>query len=131
LLAAALVTWLVRRRRAALPMAAPAVPALEPDVEAKRALEALIASGKLARGELRAFYIELTAIAKRYLERRLDAPIAEMTSAEMVAHLREHPLAIDLAPLLRDLSGAADRIKFAKGQGVIEEAERHLARRAR
>jgi len=127
LLAAALVTWLVRRRRAALPIAAAAVPALEPDVEAKRALEALIGSGKLARGELRPFYIELTLVAKRYLERRLEAPIVEMTSAEMLAHLRENAHAVDLAPLLRDLSGAADRIKFAKGQGVIEVAERHLA----
>jgi len=28
---------------------------------------------------------------------------------------------------MRDLSGAADQIKFARGSGLQEEAERHLA----
>jgi hypothetical protein len=32
-----------------------------------------------------------------------------------------------MGPLLRDLSGAADRIKFAQGSGAIEEGERHLS----
>ena len=29
--------------------------------------------------------------------------------------------------MVRDLAEAADRIKFAKGQGLSQEAERHLA----
>ena len=33
----------------------------------------------------------------------------------------------DLLPVVRDLAEAADRIKFAKGQGLAQEAERHLA----
>src|SRR5439155_24938681 len=73
------------------------------------------------------FYIELTLIAKRYLERRLQAPIVEMTTAEMLSHLRATPVGADLAPTLRDLAGAADQIKFARGQGLTEEAERHLS----
>jgi hypothetical protein len=97
-----------------------------PDEEARRALDALAAAGRLGRGEYRGFYIDLTAIAKRYLERRLDAPIVEMTTAEMLAHLRHVPHTSEMGPLLRDLSGAADRIKFAQGSGAIEEGERHL-----
>jgi len=126
-LLAALILRLVLRRR--LRVAAPAVttPALGPEQEARRALEALAASDRLARGEYRAFYIELTAIAKRYLERRMQAPIAEMTTAEMLAHLRASAHTAEMAPLLRDLSGAADQIKFARGRGAVEEAERHLA----
>jgi hypothetical protein len=126
-LVAALIAWLVKRRRPAEREAPAPVATLAPDEEARRALEALAASGRLARGEYRPYYIALTAIAKRYLERRLEAPIVEMTTAEMLAHLRANPLGADMAPLLRDLSGAADRIKFARGQAVAEEAERHMA----
>ena len=125
--AAALVLWLVRRRRKAeAPRAAP-VPELAADTEALRALEALLASGLLSRGEYRPFYIQLAAVAKRYLERRLGAPILEMTTAETLAFLRGHPHGGDLLPVVRDLAEAADRIKFAKGQGLAQEAERHLA----
>ena len=125
-LALALAVWLWwRRRRRAAPVAAP-IPEMSPDQEARLALDALAASGRLGRGEFRAFYIELTVIAKRYLERRLAAPILEMTTSEMLAFLRQQALTSAMGPLLRDLSGAADRIKFARGSGLAEEAERHL-----
>src|SRR6185295_13567326 len=100
------------RRKRATPATPTTVPALAPDEEAQRALAALLASGRLARGEYRPFYIELTAIAKRYLERRTGAPVVEMTSAEMLAHLRSSPHAALLAAPMRDLAGAADQIKF-------------------
>ena len=127
LLVGALVWWIARRRRREVPALVAAEPSIAPEDEARRALEALAASGRLARAEYRPFYIDLTAIAKRYLERRLGAPIVEMTTAEMLAHLRSDARGADLAPTLRDLSGAADQIKFARGSGLVEEAERHLA----
>jgi hypothetical protein len=128
LLLGALAWWIVVRSRRKAPLvAAPAAPPLDPAEEARRALEALVASGQLSRGEHRLFYIDLTTIAKRYLERRLGAPIVEMTTTEMLAHLRADRLGADLAPTLRDLSGAADQIKFARGRGLLDEAERHLA----
>jgi len=123
----ALGFWLWRLRRKAAAPAIPALPKIAPDAEALRALERLVASGALVRGEMRPFYIALTAIAKRYLERRLGAPVQEMTSAEMVAFLRDHPIAGELALPLRDLSSAADGVKFARGAGLVPEAERHLA----
>jgi hypothetical protein len=126
-LAAALVWWLVSRRKRAPTTLAPPAPGLEPDLEALRALDQLVASGRVARGEYRLFYIELTAIVKRYLERRLEAPIVEMTTAEMLARLRATPQAADMAATLRDLAGAADQIKFARQSGLGDEAERHLA----
>jgi hypothetical protein len=126
-LAAALVVWLVRRRRKAESPPAVPVPELPADAEALRALDALLASGLLSRGEYRPFYIQLAAVAKRYLERRLRAPILEMTSAETLAFLRSHPRGGELLPVVRDLAEVADRIKFAKGHGLAPEAERHLA----
>jgi hypothetical protein len=126
-LAAALVTWLVRRRRKAeVPRVLPA-PELPADVEALLSLDALAASGLASRGAFREFYIRLTEIAKRYLERRLGAPVLEMTTAETLAFLRGHAHGGDLLPAVRDLAEAADRIKFAKGEGLAGEAERHLA----
>jgi hypothetical protein len=122
-----LAAWLwIRRRRRAAPVS-PAAPPLAPDAEARAALAALAASDLLGREEFRPFYIALTAIAKRYLERRLEAPILEMTTAEMLHHLRQSPHTGTMGPLLRDLSGAADQIKFARGEGVADEAARHLA----
>jgi hypothetical protein len=127
LLLGALALWLIRRRRHVAQRSAPSVAAEPPDVEALRALDTLAAEGLPGRGELRPFYIRLTAIAKRYLERRLGAPVLEMTSAETLAFLRAHPHAGELLSVVRDLAEAADRIKFAKGQGLGPEAERHLA----
>jgi hypothetical protein len=126
-LLAVLVTLAVRRRRRArAPLLAPQ-PEVSPDVEALHALDALAGEALPARGELRLFYIRLSAIAKRYLERRLTAPVLEMTSAETLAFLRGHPHGAELLPVVRDLAEAADRIKFAKGQGLVPEAERHIA----
>ena len=126
-LAAALVAWLVRRRRRREAPPAVAVPELPPDAEALRALDTLAAAGLLPRGEYRSFYIRLAAVAKRYLERRLGAPVLEMTTAETLAFLRGHAHGGELLPVVRDVAEAADRIKFARGQGLTQEAERHLA----
>jgi hypothetical protein len=125
--AAGLAAWLVRRRRRREAPPALPVPEAPPADEALRALDALARRGLLARGEYRAFYIQLTAVAKRYLERRLGAPVLEMTTAETLAFLRDHRHGGAFQPAVRDLAEAADRIKFARGQGLSQEAERHLA----
>jgi hypothetical protein len=125
-LAALLGLWLRRRRRPDTP--APVhVPDLPPDAEALAALDALARDGLPARGELRGFYIRLSVILKRYLERRLGAPVLEMTSAETLSFLRAHDAASDWLPVVRDVAEAGDRIKFARGEGLVAEGERHLA----
>ncbi len=126
-LAAALAFWLWRRRRRKAFASVPAVPPIPPDAEALQALEALSGAGHLERGEYRGFYIALLDVAKRYLERRLGAPVLEMTSAEMAAFLRDHPAASPLSGRLREMAGAADAVKFARGPGLSEEALQHLA----
>ena len=115
--------WALWRRRRRVAAAASVVQ--PPDLEALSALDALLASSLLGGDTLRPFYIALAGIAKRYLERRLGAPVLEMTTTEMVAFLREHPLADPFADGLRDLATAADQVKFAQGLGQREEAERH------
>jgi hypothetical protein len=124
LLLLALAAFLLRRKRPARPE--PTAPVVDPATEARTALQALATSGILTGGDYRAYYIALTAIAKRYLERRLGAPVVEMTTAETVAFLRESEKASGLATPMRDLANAADQIKFAKGVGQDREAQRHL-----
>lgn len=124
---AALLLWLRSRRRKRSAPAQIPTPPLSADSEALAALDRLQASGVLARGEYRPFYIALAEIAKRYLERRLSAPVLEMTSSEAVAFLREHAHGQALAPVVRELASAADQVKFARGEGQAQEAGRHLS----
>ena len=127
--AAALAWWLWRhrrRRKAAEAAAAVRAPIVPPDAEALAALDRLAASGRIEREEFRPFYIELTEIAKRYLERRLEAPVLEMTTEEMLAYLRRHAHGNAFVDLMNDVSSASDRIKFARGDGARERAETHL-----
>jgi hypothetical protein len=115
-----------RRRRPRLTAPPLPVPDLPPAAEAEAALEKLARAGHFARGDGRGYYIALAAIAKRYLERRLGAPIVEMTSAEMLSYLRDSRHGGELVTPMRDLTGAADQVKFAKGEALREEGERHL-----
>jgi hypothetical protein len=127
LLGATLVTWLLRRRRPEREPAKASTPETPPDVEALAALRALAASGLLEARAFREFYIRLTTVAKSYLERRLGAPVLEMTTAETLAFLRHHAHGGELLPVVRDLAQAADQIKFARGEGLVDAAEGHLA----
>jgi hypothetical protein len=122
-----LVIWLVRRRRKDKSPHALPEPVTPADVEALEALDRLAASGLLDAQAYREFYIRLTTIAKHYLERRLGSPVLEMTTAETLAFLRDHQHGGELLPVVRDLAQAADQIKFARGQGLTEAAEGHLA----
>jgi hypothetical protein len=125
LLLAGVAVWWLRRRRGVAPVI-PAAPPVPPDVEAREALERLARAGLLERAEYRPFYIALSEVAKRYLERRLEAPVLEMTSSETVSFLRDHPDGRGLVSAMRDLTAAADQVKFARGASQTEEAERHL-----
>lgn len=126
LLLAGFGLWLWRRKR---PRGAvvPSEPDLPADERARRDLEALAARGLVASGAYRPFYIALSEIAKRYLEQRLGAPVLEMTSTEMTAYLRQHADGSAIVGLARELAGAADQVKFARGEGRAQEADRHLA----
>jgi len=123
LVGAAFLVWRRARRPKA---AAPPPPPVSADVEALAALDRLAARGHDAEGAWREYYIELAQIAKRYLERRLHAPVLEMTTAEAGAFLRDHPDGQTVFGALRELAGAADQVKFARAGTQAEEARRHL-----
>jgi hypothetical protein len=127
-LVAALVVFLLRRKKAVSGMAATEMPALPPGPEFLAALEAL--GGRLPsdRDDPRAFYSELTRATKRYLERQLRLPVLEWTTFETVRRLRDAGWELPREIAFSDLLGAADQVKFGRGAATSDQAGRHLAR---
>ena len=80
-----------------------------------------------ARGgaDPKAFYIQLIQILKQYLERRLEAPVLEMTSTEALAFVKVHSWTSPHAVALRDLVTSADLAKFG-GSSDATNAERQI-----
>ena len=85
LAAAAIALLAVRRlrRRAPAPAPAPAAPGLEPEIEARRRLEEIAASGAIGAREYEAFYGAIALVMRRYLEARFAFPATALTTPEL------------------------------------------------
>lgn len=114
---AAVAWWLWRRRKktAAEPAATP-LPA--PEVEAYALLDGLAAED---HGDLKRFYFRLSAILRRYMERRYGIPAAEMTTEELLPAVGRLDLSLDLAGQVKSFCLRSDPIKFA---GAVADAGR-------
>jgi hypothetical protein len=120
----ALLALLVRRLRFPKKLIDPTVtPAISPEEEALTGLDRLASAGVAL--EPRAFYIELVQVLKRYLERRLDAPVLEMTSTETLAFVKAHSWTDPHAAAVRDLVTSADLVKFG-GSSDKSNADRQI-----
>ena len=124
LLLAALGWWLWKRRRRPEKPAAAGAPALPPDAEALAALEALCAQTGVTP---RKFYFRLSAILRRYIERRYEIPAAEMTSEELLPHMDRLPLDRRLGEAFRTFCRETDPIKFAGAAAHRDQVDRDLA----
>jgi len=113
LLAAGVLCWL-RRRGSTLGGLFAAAPALQPHVEAIRALEELHNRKLWQNNRHKQYYSGLTDILRTYIARRWEIGAMEMTSDEIIAAMRSIELPdkarADLTAILRD----ADLVKFAK-----------------
>jgi len=130
LVAAALAAlWWRRRRRGevAQPAAAPEPPRPAHEV-AYAALERLLASGLLERGEIKLFHIELAEIARRYIEARYRVDTFERTTFEILEALRAERLAIAVTTMTAELLGTCDLVKFAKYRPDKDETRRTVER---
>lgn len=93
-----------------------------PDVIALRALRRLKERGLIERAEIEPFYVELTGIARRYLENRFGLRAPERTTEEFIREASGSGL---LSPahqsLVRDFLEQSDLVKFARvAPGVPE-----------
>lgn len=118
LLAAAMTIWCLRRRsRLVVLPPLPSVPAVPPVDEALVALARLEASGLAVAGRYKEFYLELTTILRRYLERRFGVAALERTTEEFLAETRADPRFTRVEfQVLPELLMAADMVKFAEAQ---------------
>jgi Domain of unknown function (DUF4381) len=124
LLALAALVWR-RWRKPAKPAAADnAPPPLPPDAEALQLLDALAADGDL---EPKQFYFRLSAVIRRYVERRFAIPAAEMTTEELLPRLDRLPMEADLAQTLKAFCRAADPVKFAGAPAGTDRMAHDLA----
>jgi len=118
-----LLRWLRRERVVAPP---PPIPAHE---RAFAALDALEQGPLLADGRYQAFYVQLTEVAKEYLEGRFGMPALDHTTDEIRRALMRKPERV--APLKADdviaFLQRCDLVKFARFEPRREEAATALS----
>jgi hypothetical protein len=118
-----LARWLWNRRQQPKTVIS-APPPMPPDKEAYTALDALAADKKLAPKQ---FYFRLSAVLRRYIERRFDFPAAEMTTEELLPRVDKIALDASLALELKAFCRQTDPIKFAGATARQERLARDLA----
>ena len=124
LLLIALFVLLIRRIRfPKKPRDTQVTPAITPEEDALNGLDRLAAAR--AGLDARTFYIQLIQILKQFLERRLEAPVLEMTSTETLAFVKVHSWTSPHAVAVRDLVTTADLVKFG-GSSDASNAERQI-----
>lgn len=108
-------------------------PPIDPRTEARSALEALLAGDLLANEDWEGFFVALTMIVRRYIERTRGINAPDLTTSEFIAAAARVPdrfPAERLAELERFLE-TADIVKYAAGvpdqqdiDGAVAEARR-------
>ena len=124
LAALAALTWWLRRQRQKDTDTATSDPMLPPDVEAFQQLDRLAARGN---DNPKLFYFSLSAILRRYVERRYDFPAAEMTTEELLPQIQRLDLADALADEVKHFCRNSDPIKFADAPSSQANTSKDLA----
>ena len=125
LIAGAGAVWWLRRRRVAQ-----AGPVLTPSELAYLELQQLL-DNEAAREDAKLFYVELTAIVRRYIERTTAIHAPEQTTQEFLHEIsRRSDFPVAEAQRLKNFLEAADLVKFAALEPRKEDIEESF-RRAR
>ncbi|MBL7808898.1 MAG: hypothetical protein JNN28_13845 [Saprospiraceae bacterium] len=96
--------------------------ALPPHELAFKKLEALKQKNRIATGQIKEHYAELTHILREYLEKRFNVPALESTTYETIQDLQKSDFPPHLIAPLLQLLEQADLAKFAR---IIPEASFH------
>ncbi len=89
-------------------------PPIPPEEAAFAALRELENSDLLANGNVKEYYIGLSAIARTYLAQRFNNTFMERTTSELLAEVRKLDLPLDTTLILRVFIENSDLVKFAK-----------------
>lgn len=97
-------------------------------VIAYEALGLLEKKDYIRRRQIKAYYTELSLIARHYLENRFNIRAPEMTTEEFLIKVKEGgALSFEHKGLLREFLSCCDLVKFAKYEPVDEQAALSLA----
>jgi len=116
------VVWRARRRRVA------SEPQLSPQELAWLELEQMV-QRKLAESDVKAFYVELTGVVRRYIERSTGVQAPEQTTEEFLREIVDEAVFIDEdRQRLRDFLESADLVKFAAFRPAAADIEASFER---
>ncbi len=117
-----LVRWILRRIKLAR---------MAPRERALFELKSLLARHLVARGRFKEFYVELTHVVRRYIERRHGIRAPEQTTEEFLQEAaRSGSFTPETLARLRDFLSSADLVKFA-GVDASESTAESAAASAR
>jgi hypothetical protein len=87
---------------------------MSPRERALRELQQLLSTDFVKRGLVKTFYLELTMVVRRYIERQHGVRAPEQTTEEFLAEISRDPRFMEsVLARLRDFLRAADMVKFA------------------
>ncbi len=112
------VLWFIYKRRHKKPVVEQQPPPIPAEQEALQALE------QLKFSDAKQYYIELSNIVRRFIERRFDLNATEQTTEEFLINASRSSLLNDAnRQMLETFLREADMVKFAKHQVSPSHAE--------
>lgn len=89
------------------------IPVISAEDEARAALNSLVAT-KVHTTDVKDFYVRLTAIVRRYIERTTNVSAPEQTTDEFLRATADHPaFSLEKRSRFRDFLESADLVKYA------------------
>ncbi len=109
------VMWSLYKKMTAKPVAPIVQKIIYPSyVVAERLLNELKAKQLWQKGEIKAYYSELSHILRGYLEEQFKMPALESTTDELISTLNNNSFQDDVIDKMEGLLQTADLVKFAK-----------------
>ncbi len=96
---------------------------LSPFEEAMQSLDTLHKENILSKGEVKKFHTSLTEIFKRYLSRKMDKNMLNLTSSEVLLTLNDTLLSKENTSVIAGSLRMTDAVKFAKYIPPVSESE--------
>ncbi|HAE86563.1 TPA: hypothetical protein DCG86_00900 [Candidatus Marinimicrobia bacterium] len=119
------VICIFHRRRTRIPEGIKGNSLVAPFDEAEQSFQTLEEREYLEKGEWKTFYLELTTILKRYIERTFYLHITDLPTAELIPVLKKEIPDMWTEPM-SDLIRYSDLVKFARLESSIEQGRQDL-----